>query len=1218
MSKERATLGAAAVLIALAAGCSSGSGAASLDPGWGRSDGGGSQVDVVTPTDPGLGVDPGVADTAEAGAPEVAVSEDAVVGSDVSDAGADTADGGTPEPDAAGDLPADPGDPGADAPRPGDASDEGDDSVSCEWPCCSDADCPLGQRCAKSPVSEERSCQAIECSEARPCPPGLRCVATGAPGGPSISLCRAPTRLCRPCFEHDDCEDPDVAGAACVPYGPEGSFCGIACDAALPCPRGYECVVVEGVAESQCRKPEGEPCPCTEAERGYETRCAVKNDHGECPGTRTCDTACSGQTPAPEICNAADDDCDGEVDEEVRRVCSSTCGEGQQACVGGEWGECDAPPPRLCTNYDSCTERETCEECPPEPVELCNDKDDNCNGRADEAVARPCETVCGTGEEVCVGGEWLPCDGPAPEQCTDYVTCQTFQLCGACPEIPVERCNARDDDCDGVTDEGLERACFDCSPGVQICERGSWGPCSGLSPSDCVDYKTCDLIEICGACPPPPAELCDAVDQDCDGKTDEDLVTAGAEVGCLTAGVCGEDGGVAAMCEMGRWICLYKNQPGYIEGEEQDCDCRDNDCDGEVDEACSCDGLYQCQDTCPECPPAGPFGCVDNCPEHDNPDQADTDGDGDGDACDDDDDDDNREDGEDNCRTVKNPDQSDIDGDGEGDACDPDDDGDGVPDGSDCDPEVGTTYAGAPELCNDVDDDCDDETDEAPDAQMCAAPPTDDCNGKEANAYPATGVCSAGGCVYAPAKTLCPHGCRGGACKPCKPSCAGVECGDDGCGGSCGSCPQGDALLAQHNAKLNVMARWWRPSSQSSDHMSTTNPSEDPAGGLFEGQLFYLLDAGASGTRPIYRLYSSNTGNHMDSTEPGDGPFELESRLGHAFLSPSPGMCPMVRWYSSYHGDYLTAFCGEDVPGYQEQDSLGFAYLRHGGSCEVPVELGNAEISIVANRVAGGAVSRLSWKGRQLVNRYDFGRSIQMSVELSSELGADRAVEAGDRYGCPGVVEGGWAHGSPLVSHGVDGMKLRTKTRPFKWSPERLGGGSAQPVLWAGTFEKEVEIAFAGMANAIRWTGTVDLPGGANSFEADVVSAALTADLNHFYAYNAVTEELADLSSKVPGDACLEPASDARLSPAAGAVIAATGDGAHALGVYRMGARNAFAVCKIAGSGQGEEDSAASRLKSVVKRAGLPPGEHELTAYLVVGTLDEAVAAARQLYVEGY
>ena len=40
----------------------------------------------------------------------------------------------------------------------------------------------------------------------------------------------------------------------------------------------------------------------------------------------------------------------------------------------------------------------------------------------------------------------------------------------------------------------------------------------------------------------------------------------------------------------------------------------------------------------------------------------------------------------------------------------------------------------------------------------------------------------------------CPpgQGCQGGQCVPCLPDCTGKECGDDGCGGSCGTCPELD------------------------------------------------------------------------------------------------------------------------------------------------------------------------------------------------------------------------------------------------------------------------------------------------------------------------------------------------------------------------------------------------------------------------------------------
>ncbi len=57
-------------------------------------------------------------------------------------------------------------------------------------------------------------------------------------------------------------------------------------------------------------------------------------------------------------------------------------------------------------------------------------------------------------------------------------------------------------------------------------------------------------------------------------------------------------------------------------------------------------------------------------------------------------------------------------------------------------------------------------------------------------------ICKNGVCVQpaCPTDFQCPTGqiCVNGTCQPgCTPSCAGKQCGSDGCGGSCGSCPAG-------------------------------------------------------------------------------------------------------------------------------------------------------------------------------------------------------------------------------------------------------------------------------------------------------------------------------------------------------------------------------------------------------------------------------------------
>ena len=164
--------------------------------------------------------------------------------------------------------------------------------------------------------------------------------------------------------------------------------------------------------------------------------------------------------------------------------------------------------------------------------------------------------------QLCVGGKWNACAA------TDYQTYSSLYV-----DATETRCDDKDDDCDGTTDEG----CDDDADGY--CDNGMTYAASGTAPKAC-DKGKGDCDDKRKDVHPGALETCDDVDQDCSGTTDEGCDDDN-DSWCDAAMVMV---GKPKACSNGGGDCNDKDKavnPGAQEG----CSTVDEDCDGKTDAA---------------------------------------------------------------------------------------------------------------------------------------------------------------------------------------------------------------------------------------------------------------------------------------------------------------------------------------------------------------------------------------------------------------------------------------------------------------------------------------------------------------------------------------------------------------------------------------------------------------------------------------------------------
>jgi|GEM_PF-608119 len=434
---------------------------------------------------------------------------------------------------------------------------------------------------------------------------------------------------------------------------------------------------------------------------------------------------------ATERCNGADDNCDGVIDEDTA-VDASTWYDDND---GDTYGDPASPSTACSQPANTVSDDADCDDSNaainPAATELCDGVDNDCDSGVDENDADDATTWYLDSDSDGFGdpaNTWVSCEAPTGYD-DDSDDCDDGD--GAVNPDATELCDSIDNDCDATIDEDGAADAVAWYPDSDSDGYGDENDAGSVSCDPGSGYATdntdCDDGDT--AVNPAATEICNDIDDNCDGTIDED---SAADASTWYADNDGDGYGDPASSST---AC---EQPASSSSDDSDCDdgdaginpvatelCDsvDNDCDSTVDEAGAADaatwyldndsdGFGDAATSVVSCEaPTGYDDDPDDCDDADaavNPDATE--------LCDDIDND---------CDSTIDEDGAadatvwftDADGDGFGasshagtTSCDP---GSGFStDNTDCDDGEATTFPGADEVCDSVDSDCDSAVDE--------------------------------------------------------------------------------------------------------------------------------------------------------------------------------------------------------------------------------------------------------------------------------------------------------------------------------------------------------------------------------------------------------------------------------------------------------------------------------------------------------------------------